>query len=133
MSLLLLFHPRSLVTSRKYVLNGTTIKSPSSISEVNESIYALQRMLSGDVSSDLFSGNKRTWHLEYEYLTQTQYDTIYDQYADYMENEQPVRFEINQDNYPLSATEVHVDLVEREFEIPGSSYYSSTTLILTEA
>lgn len=133
MSLLLLFHPRNVVATQKFMLNGTSIKSPTEITEINQTINTVQRTLSGRLTRDMFGSNKRVWRLGYPLVNRQDYDVINSQYQQYLEDESPVTWRISQDNYPITTTFVHVDLIERDFSIRGSGYISAFDLILTEA
>lgn len=116
-----------------YILNSTTIRSPHSFSESNNTQMAQNRTLDGSINRDHFGDNKRTWTLEYQNVTPSDYNTIKGIYDSYLTDSQAKTFEITETNYTISETNVHVDLVERGFSIRGTSYISDFSLVLTEA
>lgn len=134
MSLLLLFgdsNPVVYVDPEWFILDGVRIKPPYSIKESKNPLMAMSRTMDGSYMRDYFSSTKRVWMLTYVLITTTDYDNIHDLYTAYLEDAQPVTWEINQDNYPVTAN-VHIDMVERTYTVKGSSYISGFDLILTE-
>lgn len=115
-----------------YFLNGTQIRRPSGIKEANSTQSATNRVLSGNVTKDFFGSNKRIWIFDYQNLNATDYATINAIYQAYLSAGSPVSFSSTETNYPITAN-VHVEFLERDFSIPGSSYISNNTLTLTEA
>ena len=116
-----------------YILNSTTIRRPNSILVRNSTQVAQNRTIGGDITRDYMGSNKRIWTLEYEDVNVTDYDTINTLYQLYLSNHATQTWEITEGNYAVSATNVHVDLLERTFTVKGDSYISSFTLTLTEA
>lgn len=115
-----------------YVLNSTSIKAPTSVSESNSSQFAQIRTLNGQVNRDYFGDNKRVWSLSYSNTKKDAYDTIKTLYDTYLSTDTPLTWEVTETNYTIAETEVHVDLQERGFRVSGSSYISEFTLVLTE-
>lgn len=115
-----------------YTLGGSTIRRPSAIAESNNTQYAQQRTLQGNVGRDYFGLNKRVWKLSYKNCTKTDYDTIYAIYASYLSTGTTKSFASTDTNYVISAT-VHIDMPDRGLSIPGSSYISDFVLTLTES
>lgn len=116
-----------------YLLDSQTIRNPSSIKEANDTQSAIQRTLNGRIGRDNFGLNKRVWILEYENVQPTAYTTIKAIYDSYLATNTLKTWQITETNYSVSATSVHVDLVERAFSVKGSDYISDFTLTLTEA
>lgn len=116
-----------------FVLSGSNIKAPNSLSESNSTLVAQQRVLSGAVGRDYFGSNKKTWELRYTNTTKTNYDTINTIYQAYLSSGTAVTWEVTETNYTISSTSVHVDLQERGFSVGGADYISDFTLVLTEA
>ena len=116
-----------------YILNGTTIRAPYEFQETNSTQVAQNRTLAGTVTRDYFGSNKRIWVLKYETTKKSDFDTINTIYQAYLTNATAVSFQVTETNYTVSSTNVHVDLLQRDFSIRGSDYLSSFTLTLTEA
>lgn len=115
-----------------YLLNGTEIRRPSSISVGNSTQYAQHRTLDGTISRDYMGNNKRTWILEYENVNVTDFNTINTLYSTYLSNTTPQTWEITETNYTVSSTNVHLNLDERSFGVKGESYISDFRLTLVE-
>lgn len=115
------------------MLDGTSIKAPQSIEEVNSTQVAQHRTLSGAVTRDYFGSNKRKWVLQYSNILKTHYDTIKTIYDSYLSTGTVKTWQVTETNYTIASTNVHVDLLERSFSVGGSDYISDFTLILTEA
>lgn len=116
-----------------YVLNGITIRAPHQLKEGNSTQVAVQRTLSGAISRDYFGSNKRVWILDYQNTNKTDHDIIKAIYDLYLSSGQTKSWQVTETNYTVSLTNVHIDLLEREFSVKGSDYISSFTLTLTEA
>lgn len=116
-----------------YLLNGTTIRRPNEMSEANNTQVAQNRTLDGSVNRDYFGSNKRVWTLRYKNCNASDFSTINTLYSNYLSNGAAVSFQSTETNYTIASTNVHVDLVQRGFSIPGSDYLSEFDLILTEA
>lgn len=115
-----------------YILNGSEIRSPSTLEELNSTQYAQQRTLNGMIGRDYFGSNKRIWQLDYNTVNATDYSTIKTLYNTYLAGA-TLTWEITEPNYTVSQTNVHVDLLERGFSVKGTDYLSDFTLTLTEA
>ncbi len=115
-----------------YTLNGTQIKAPQSMQEDNNTQYAQQRTLQGNIGRDYFGSNKRVWKLEYKNIQKTAFDTIDTAYQAYLTSGTAQTWVITETNYTVSTT-VHVNLDSRGFTVGGADYISSFNLILTEA
>lgn len=116
-----------------YSLNSTTIRRPTRMREDNSTQYAANRTLGGSNTRDYFGNNKRVWTLEFDNLNATDYTTINTLYQAFLTTKAVVPFQISEGNYALGPVNVQVDFLTRSFNIPGSSYLSDCTLILTEA
>lgn len=116
-----------------YVLNSTTIRRPYSFNETNSSQMAQNRALDGSINRDYFGSNKRVWILDYQNTNKTDFDVINTIYTNYLASASAVTWSVTETNYPVSSTNVHVDLQERGFSVRGTDYLSDFTLILTEA
>lgn len=115
-----------------YILDATTIRRPTSITEENSTQYAQHRTLNGSMRRDYFGDNKRQWILEYENTNPTDYTTIRTIYDSYLSTNDPKSWQSTETNYTIAEVDVHIDLKVRDFGIKGESYISSFTLILTE-
>lgn len=116
-----------------YTLNSTSIRPPSSLKESNSTQLAQNRTLSGAVTRDYFGSNKKVWILEYKNLTKTDFDILNTIYQSYLTTGTAKSWAVSETNYTVSSTTVHVDLLQRDFSIPGTDYISNCSLILTEA
>lgn len=116
-----------------YLLDGSTIRAPQEMSESNSTQVAQQRTLAGTIGRDYFGSNKRRWVLTYINTKKTDYDTIKTIYDSYLADANPVSWQSTESSYTISSTNVHVDLLVREFAVRGSDYISDFDLILTEA
>jgi hypothetical protein len=116
-----------------YLLGGVSIKRPQSMSETNNTQTAQNRTLSGAVTRDQFGSNKKVWSLDYANITKTDFDIINNLYQTYLSTGTAQTWQITETNYPISLTNVHVDLVSRGFKVGGNQYLSDFTLVLTEA
>lgn len=116
-----------------YVLDSTTIRNPYEITEENNTQFAQHKTLDGTVRRDYFGDNKRIWRLVYRNTKKADYDTIKTIYTAYLATATPINWEVTETNYTVAQTEVHVDLVERQFSVRGVDYISDFDLILTEA
>lgn len=117
----------------KYILENVAIKSPTTMVEEKIRTAVYRRALSGRVVADEFNSGKRIWTLHYENMQKSDFDAINNLYQSYLQDEDPMDFQIFEDNYPVAQTEVHLDLNEREFSTAGSGYLSEFNLVLTEA
>ena len=116
-----------------YTLAGTVIRPPTSGGEANSTQYAANRVLSGANTRDYFGSNKRVWSYDYKNLNATDYATLNTIYQNYLSTKSAVTWSVNEGNYIVTQTTVLIDFLSRSFNIPGSSYLSDCTLILTEA
>lgn len=116
-----------------YILDGSTIRSPMEMTEENTTQTVQHRTLDGTVSRDQFGDNKRRWILQYRNVTKADYDTIKAIYDSYLSTGTVKTFQSTETNYTVASTNVHVDLLEREFSVGGTSYISDFDLILTES
>ena len=115
-----------------YILDGTTIKSPSGFPEMNSTQFAQHRTLRGRIARDYMGDNKRIWNLSYEKTNVTDYAIIKAIYDSYLSTGVAKTFEVTDANYTIAETTVHLDLLVRQFDTKGDSYISGFTLILTE-
>lgn len=116
-----------------YLLDSVAIPRPTSGDERNSTQFAQQRTLGGRIARDYFGSNKRVWMYEYRDKLKADYDTINTIYQSYLSTGTAKSWQVTETNYTVSATTVHVDLLEREFSVRGETYLSNFDLILTEA
>lgn len=116
-----------------YILDGTSIRNPHELVETNSTQVAQNRTLSGSITRDYFGSNKRVWKLKYSNTKKADYDTIKTIYDSYLSDNTAKSWQVTETNYTISATTVHIDLVEREFSVRGQDYISDFELTLTEA
>lgn len=116
-----------------YTLSGTEIKAPNSMSESNSTQVAQHRTLQGNITRDFFGDNKKIWALNYKNCNKTDYDIINTIYLAYLSSGTAVTWVVDETNYTVSSTSVHVDLLQRGFSVKGTDYLSDFDLILTEA
>lgn len=116
-----------------YILNGTSIRPPTSFDESNSTQMAQQRTLSGAINRDFFGSNKRVWTLNYENAQLSEFTTINTLYTNYLATANAISWQVTETNYTVASTNVHVDLQQRAFRVRGSDYLSNFSLILTEA
>lgn len=115
-----------------YILDGSTIRRPSQISETNNTQVAQNRTLDGSYTRDYFGTNKRIWVLDFTTVKKADYDVIKAIYDSYLSTGTAKTWEVTETNYTISEVNVHVDLEERGFTIKGTDYLSDFTLTLTE-
>lgn len=116
-----------------FILNGTTIKRPNSMTEENSTQVAQNRVLSGNIARDYFGSNKRVWTLKYDTINTTDFATLNTIYQTYLSTAMAITWQITEGAYTVAETNVHVDIKARQFSVPGSTYLSGIELILTEA
>lgn len=116
-----------------YLLAGSTLRNPHDFEERNSTQVAEQRTLSGSVNRDYFGSNKRVWVLNYQTTKKTDFDTINNIYQSYLSTGTAQTWQVTETSYTVSQTNVHVDLLVRQFSVRGSDYLSDFTLTLTEA
>lgn len=116
-----------------YLLNSTSIRPPRQIKESNSTQVAQNRTLSGAITRDYFGNNKRVWVLDYRNVSKTDFDTINTIYQSYLSTGTTKSWQVTETNYTISSTNVHVDLLQRDFSVLGTDYISDFSLILTEA
>lgn len=116
-----------------YILDSTTIRAPYTMTEKNSTQMAVQRTLSGAINRDFFGSNKRVWELVYNTTNVTDFAVIKAIYDAYIATGVTKTWQVTEANYTVSSTLVHVDLLQRDFNIRGSSYISEFTITLTEA
>jgi len=116
-----------------YTLSGTSIRPPYQMQEHNDTQVAQVRTLSGTVARDYFGSNKRVWTLSYRNTNATDFATINTIYQNYLSTNTVVSWVVDETNYTVSSTNVHVDIRDRNFSTLGTDYLSEFTLILTEA
>lgn len=103
--------------------------------EDNLTQYAQNKTLGGNVNRDYFGSNKRIFTLNYENVNYTDWSTINTIYQAYLSDKTARSFQITDTNYngaASTARSCHIDLLSRDFSIPGSTYLSNFSLILTE-
>jgi hypothetical protein len=118
-----------------YILSGTTIRKPNSTNESNSTQYAENRTLSGNVNRDYFGSNKNVLTLQYNNVNYSDWSTINTIYQSYLTTKTAKTFQITDTNYNgafSTSKNVHVDLLTRDFKIPGSTYLSDFVLVLKE-
>lgn len=116
-----------------YLLDGTEIARPTEFRESNSTQVAQQRTLSGAITRDHFGSNKKVWVMSFRNKKVLDYDTINTIYQSYLSTGDTKTWQITEANYTVASTNVHVDLLLRQFTVKGSDYLSDFDLILTEA
>lgn len=116
-----------------YILASQTIRAPKAVHESNLTQFAQQKTLSGAVGRDYFGSNKRVWTLSYTNVNQTDYNIIRTIYLAYLGSATPQVFTSTESNYPVNNANVHLDFLDRDFNVSGIDYLSDFDLILTEA
>ena len=111
-----------------YTLDGTAIRAPRALKETNSTQLAQNRTLAGSVTRDYFGSNKRVWSLDYNNVTKTEFDTINTIYQSYLTTGTTKSWVVSETNYTVSSTNVHVDLLVRDFSVPGTDYISNFRL-----
>jgi hypothetical protein len=119
-----------------FLLNGSVIRKPNSMNESNSTQVAQNRTLGGNINRDYFGNNKRVFTLSYQNVNYTDWSTVNTLYQTYLTNKTTQNFQITDTNYNGAATAAlacHIDLLTRDFKIPGSTYLTDFVLILTES
>lgn len=118
-----------------FLLNSTTIRKPNSMNESNSTQVAQNRTLGGNVNRDFFGSNKRVMTLNYENVNYSDWSTINTIYQAYLTDKTAKNFQITDTNYNgafTTARACHIDLLTRDFKVPGTSFLTDFVLILTE-
>lgn len=115
-----------------WLLASTSIRRPDSLQVENSTQVAKQRTLKGTNNRDHMGDNKRTWRLTYRNVNKTAFDIINAIYLSYLSTSAAQTWQVTETNYTISQTNVHVDLLVRNFRVKGTSYLSDFTLILEE-
>lgn len=115
-----------------YILDGQVIRRPNNGGEASVTQYAQHRSLNNRVGRDYFGDNKRVWKYNFINVKKVDYDVIKAIYNSYLSTNQAQTWEITETNYTVTQTDVHLDLVDRDFKVQGSDYLSDFTLTLTE-
>lgn len=119
-----------------WLLGGSAIRKPNSMNETNSTQVAQNRTLGGNVNRDYFGSNKNVMTLGFQSVNYSDWSTINAIYQAYLSDKTARSFQITDINYNgafTTARSCHIDLLTRDFTIPGSTYLSNFTLILTEA
>ena len=116
-----------------YLLASTVIKRPKRILVKNDTQFAQQRTLKGNIGRDYFGDNKRVWLFEYPLITKADFDVIDAIYQSYLTLGTPKTFQSTETNYLVSSTLVHMDIPDRDFNVGGDQYISNFSMTLTEA
>lgn len=116
-----------------YLLDGTEIRRPHTMSEGNSTQVAVQRTLDGSINRDYFGSTKRTWNLSFVNIKPSDYQSIKNIYDSYLSTGNTKTWQITESAYTVSQTNVHLDFVDRGFSVRGSSYLSDCELVITEA
>jgi len=119
-----------------FVLAGSDIRRPIKLQEKKLERYAQVQTLDGTINRDYYNslvGTKRIWTLSYENATAAEYATIKTIYDTYKNTDTVQTWEVTETNYTVTSTNVHIDLIDREFSHAGTDYLSSFELVLTEA
>lgn len=110
-----------------YQLGSTTLLYPKSFKR--EFIETSAENLSMDgKSTKRVEGRKEKFTLVYQNLTQAQANSILSEY----ELNQVRTFTVTETNLAISATDVLVDVTNRESVSAGETYLENLTLVLTE-
>jgi hypothetical protein len=116
-----------------YILAGVTIRNPHEMAESNSTQMAVQRALNGTVARDYFGNNKRVWKLTFKNAKPSEYTALYTIYTTYLATNITQTWQVTEANYPISQTNVHIDMPDRGFSVQGDTYLSDFELTLTEA
>ena len=110
-----------------YILNGTTIKRPSTMKREAIEVAGDHMTISGKTKRDI-TARKYRYILSYGNITKTDADTLQTIYN----LKAVVTFQSTEANFTVSSRNVHVDIGSRDYAYPGSAYLSTFNLILTE-
>lgn len=116
-----------------YYLDGTPIRAPHDFKEEITNQYAQNRTLDGSINRDYFGDLKRVWTLQFVNMKLSDYTTVRTIYDSYLASFAAKTWLVDETNYTVSQTSVHLNMDSREFSIRGSDYLSDVTLTLTEA
>ena len=119
-----------------FILAGTEIRRPTQLNERKIERFSQVQTLDGRIHRDYYNslvGTKRIWTLSFQNASASEYAAILAIYETYKNTDTVQTWEITETNYTVDQTNVHIDLIERQFSTPGSDYISSFQLILTEA
>lgn len=115
-----------------YLLDGVSIRRPATVDETNSTQVAQNRTLDGAINRDYFGSKKRIWVLKYQNTQKADYDTINTIYNAYLSTATAQTWQVTETNYTVAETTVHIDLIQRSFNVKGTDYISDFDLILTE-
>lgn len=110
-----------------YYLGSITLPRPKvfrkEIVEKSNKIVTLSNTTKKDIT-----GRKYRYILEFRYLTQSQVDSILSEYNLLTTRD----FSSDETNNTIAATNVHIEMEVREYNIPGIEYREDFVLILEE-
>lgn len=118
-----------------WLLNSTSIRKPNSMNESNSTQVAQNRTLGGNINRDYFGNNKNVFTLVYNNVNATDWAVINTIYQAFLLDGTARSFQITDINYNGAATtsrNCHLDLLTRDYNIPGSTFLTDFVLVLTE-
>lgn len=115
-----------------YILDSVSIRAPIELIEINSTQIAQHRVITGPIRRKFFGDNKRIWQLSYANSPKDDYDAIKTIYDSYLDTNTAKSWEITETNYTVASTNVHIDLLTREFNRSGPDYISDFVLLLVE-
>ena len=109
-----------------YILNGTTLKSPTTFDRETIESSVKHNLLTGRTVKDI-RNRKDRFILTFQYLSAAERNAI----INIWQLETCVTFEVTETNLTIASTDVHVEIPERGY-LKGGDYREFFTLILTE-
>ena len=110
-----------------YILGGITLPKPKKLTRrIQET--AVEHLMMFGLTRKRVTNRKEQFVLEYQYLTQAQVDSLLSLFT----LEQVLVFEVTETNLAISATDVLMDMPEREYPRSGGLYRQDMKVILTE-
>jgi hypothetical protein len=110
-----------------YTLGSITLPNPASFLRQQIEIGGTIITIDGTTKKDIVT-RKEKYVLEYKMLTQTQVASILGELNDMATKD----FTVDETNLAISATPVHVEISDRQYNTGGGEYREDITLVLTE-
>lgn len=110
-----------------YILGSTTLPNPIAFIRRPVETSSVVTSINGITKKDI-TNRKEQFVLVFEMLTQTEVGEIIAEYNDLTVK----NFEVDETNLTISATPVHIEISDREYNTKGNEYREDLTLTLTE-
>jgi len=110
-----------------WTLGSITLPNPEGFTRRVAEKATYHEMINGTSKKDI-SSRKEIYTLQYGRLSQADIAQILAQFNLF----QTLSFSVTDGDMEIAATEVHVDIQQRDYNTPGSEFREDVTIILTE-